>query len=354
MVDRIHGKPIDISKFKKPVLDDIGSHLAKICNIVDYLANNEVSIEQAQCYVCGTESREPLIIIHGFQYVTCSACEHVYTSRRYSDDSIRRFYESNAYWAEVTYANKETCYYRRDNVALPKVEFVERYLGEKFGTWIDVGSGIGDMVSVAQTKGYRAVGLELSTTSVDFARQVFGLQLVRSTIGEYLADHPEVIGTASVVSMIGVLEHVVSPISLLNDAQRTLRAGGVAMIQVPNAKSLASMVQACFPENVFRHMSPIEHIMLFTESSLTTALKLTGFEPVAYWYHGLDIYELMTNLVMANSRVQDSMLFKTLLESMNDIQQVIDNREQSDRIICIAKKRRDAVNKTCTSNNEVN
>ncbi len=337
MVDRIHGKPIDIAKFKKPVLDDIGGHLAKIRSIVDYLASNEVSIDQAQCYVCGSEIRELLADIHGFSYVSCSACGHVYTSRRYSDDAIRRFYESNAYWAEVTYANKETCYYRRDNVALPKVEFAERYLGEKSGTWIDVGSGIGDMVSVAQTKGYQAIGLELSTTSVEFAKEVFGLQLVRRTIAEYLTDHPEVLGTASVVSMIGVLEHVVSPIDLLKDAHRTLRPGGVAMIQVPNAKSLASMVQACFPENVFRHMSPIEHIMLFTESSLATALKLTGFEPVAYWYHGLDIYELMTNLVLANNRVQDSMLYRTMLESMNDLQQVIDDREQSDRIICIAK-----------------
>jgi 2-polyprenyl-3-methyl-5-hydroxy-6-metoxy-1,4-benzoquinol methylase len=338
MVDRVHGKPIDIAKFKKPVLDDIGGHLVKIRNIVEYLASHEVPIDQAQCYVCGGQNRQPLTEIHGFSYVTCSACGHVYTSRRYSDDAIRRFYENNAYWAEVTYANKETCYYRRDNVALPKVEFGERYLDDKSGIWIDVGSGIGDLVSVAQTRGYQAVGLELSTTSVDFAREVFDLELVRRTIAEYLADHPEVIGKASVVSMIGVLEHVVSPIELLADAHRTLRAGGIAMIQVPNARSLASMVQACFPENVFRHMSPIEHIMLFTESSLATALKRTGFEPMAYWYHGLDIYELMTTLVLANNRVQDSMLYRTLLEDMNSLQQVIDDREQSDRIICIAKK----------------
>lgn len=339
MIDRIHGKPIDVAKFKKPVLEDISGHLSKIRSIVEYLAKNESSIEQKKCYICGNEEREPLTKIHDFSYVTCTSCGHVYTTRRYSDEAILRFYASNTYWAEVTYANKGTCHYRRDNVALPKVEFAERYLTKCSGTWLDVGSGIGDMVSVAKSKGYRAVGLELSETSVNFAKEVFDIELVRKTINEYLIDHPEMIGSASVVSMIGVLEHVVSPIGLLKDAHRCLGDGGLAMIQVPNAKSLASMVQSCFPENVFRHMSPIEHIMLFTESSLSTALQLTGFEPVAYWYHGLDIYELLTNLVMVNDRVQGSMLYQTLMDSMNDLQQVIDNREQSDRIICIARKK---------------
>ena len=110
------------------------------------------------------------------------------------------------------------------------------------------------------------------------------------------------------------------------------------MIQVPNARSLTSMVQEGFPENCFRHMSPIEHIMLFTESSLNKTLKLTGFEPVAYWYHGLDIYELMTTLVLINQSVNDSRLNSLMLEAMNDLQQVIDDRELSDRIICVARK----------------
>lgn len=338
MVNRIHGKSIDVAKFKGPVLSDIRGHLEKIRNIVDYLAENENSIEQKFCYICGGATREPLTKIHDFIYVTCSDCGHVYTTRRYSDDGIRRFYENNAYWAKVTYANKETCHYRREHVALPKVEFAERYMADKGGFWLDVGSGIGDMVSVAKERGFQAVGLELSETSVAFAKEVFGIDLVRRTMDEYLSDNPSIIESAAMVSMVGVLEHVVDPVALLRDANRALHSNGMVLIQVPNARSLASMVQESFPENVFRHMSPIEHIMLFTESSLNKALKLTGFEPVAYWYHGLDIYELMTNLVLANTRVQDSRLYHTLLSAMNELQQVIDDREQSDRIICIARK----------------
>jgi 2-polyprenyl-3-methyl-5-hydroxy-6-metoxy-1,4-benzoquinol methylase len=340
MAERMHGKPIDIAQFKKPVLSDIGGHLDKIRSIVDYLATNEESIEQATCYICKSAQREGLTQIHGFSYVTCSGCGHVYTTRRYTDEAIRRFYETNAYWARVTYANKDTCHYRKSNVALPKVEFAERHAGVAKGSWLDVGSGIGDMVSVAIERGWSATGLELSETSVAFAKEIFGVDLIRQTMDEYVAGNADLIGTVAVVSMIGVLEHVVDPIGLMLQAHQMLAPGGLVMIQVPNARSLATMVQEVFPQNVFRHMSPIEHIMVFTESSLNTALEIAGFEPLAYWYHGLDFYELVTNLVLSNPAVQSSRLYNTLIGNLNELQQVIDSQELSDRIIVCARKKR--------------
>lgn len=337
MTERIHGKPIDIAKFKQPVLSDIRGHLEKIERIVHYLSEKETAIEQKSCYICGNNAREHLVDIHGFSYVTCDDCGHVYTTRRYTDDAIRRFYEDNAYWAKVTYANKETCQYRRENVARPKVEFAERYLSNTRGVWLDIGSGIGDIVSVAKERGWQAVGLELSATSVEFALEVFGVELQRQTLEEYLDSNPGIIGELSVVSMIGLLEHIVDPMAMLRRVRSALRAGGGVMIQVPNAYSLTTMIQETSPENVFRHMSPIEHIMLFTESSLTRALELAGFEIVAHWYHGLDVYELMVNQILNNSRISSSRLYRALIEAMNDLQMVIDKRELSDRIICVAR-----------------
>ncbi|MBF0613607.1 MAG: methyltransferase domain-containing protein [Magnetococcales bacterium] len=339
-MERRHGKPIDIGQFKKPVLHNLLGHLDKIRGIVSYLASHETPIHQQSCHVCGSREAVPRVEIHQFTYVTCAECGLVYTSRRYSDEAIRRFYATNRYWSEVTYANRETCHYRRDQVAKPKVEFAERHLGNERGVWVDVGSGIGDLVSVVQERGWQGVGLELSATSVAFAKEVFGVNLEQTTLEEYLTTHPEWIGTIQVVSLIGVLEHVTDPMGLLATVQKILVPGGAALIQVPNANSLASMVQEVFPDNVFRHMSPIEHIMLFTEPALMRALELNGFEPIAWWFHGLDIYELLTNLVISHhDRMRDSALYHTLLATMNNLQQVIDDQELSDRIICLARKK---------------
>jgi 2-polyprenyl-3-methyl-5-hydroxy-6-metoxy-1,4-benzoquinol methylase len=339
-MEKLYGKPIDIAKFKRPVLEDIQGHLDKISSIVDYLASNETQISQKACYVCKSSNVENLVEIHGFRYVTCLSCSHIFTDKRYSDDAIRRFYEKNVYWAEVTYANKETCFYRRDNVALPKVEYAEKHIGTGQGRlWLDVGAGIGDLVSVAKEREWNALGLELSETSVAFAKDVFGVELRRQTLEEYLAEQANDCGNASMVSMIGVLEHVVDPMGLLSQASRALMPGGAVMVQVPIGNSLASMVQSVFPQNVFRHMNPIEHIMLFTEPSLKQALETSGFELVSVWYHGLDIYELLTNLSLINERVQESPLFSSMMDMFNELQKVVDQKQLSDRIICVARKK---------------
>ncbi|MFA4826210.1 MAG: class I SAM-dependent methyltransferase [Methanoregula sp.] len=337
-MEYVYGKEIDIFQLKKPVLNNIREHLEKTKKITDFLSDNEIPVEQRECYICGNKESRLVVNIHGFPYVECTNCSHVYTNKRYSEESIRRFYQKNAYWSEITYANKETCFYRRDHVALPKVEFAEKHLGISRGKWIDVGSGIGDLVSVLLSRGWSAYGLELSESSVNFAKDTFNVFLMNQTLQEFIAVHSENSEKMDVVSFIGLLEHVINPLNHLSMAHSLLKSGGAVMIQVPNAHSVASMTQSLFPENVFRHMSPSEHIMLFTEKSLITALEKTGFTPVVIWYHGLDIYELLNNLILVNPRVQDSELYRAFIDNINELQLIFDKKGQSDRIICIAIK----------------
>ena len=96
-------------------------------------------------------------------------------------------------------------------------------------------------------------------------------------------------------------------------------------------------MQRAFPEHVSRHMSPVSHVMLFTEQSLLAALRRTGFEAEAMWYLGLDVYELLSTLVAVNGRVHGSALERFFLDRFNELQQAVDNLELSDGLICVAR-----------------
>jgi len=334
-----YGKYIDINKLKKPVLSDLNEHLEKIKNLTSYLAKNETPINQDICYICKCSKRNKLFSVYGFDYVSCVGCNHVYTTQRYNDDAIKNFYSTNKYWAEVTYANKETYIYRKNDVAKPKVDFlleISKFTKKKH--WLDIGSGIGDIVSVAQDYGWNATGLELSETSVKFALEYFNVSLERKTLEEYYSRNKDNL-KFQVISMIGLLEHVVNPIEILGLTHKMLEEDGMIMIQVPNANSLATHIQECFPENVFRHMSPIEHIMVFTENSLKIALEKTGFKPVSFWYHGLDIYEMINNFSLINTKIPESKFYKIMVDCLNEMQYIIDEKKFSDRIIVIAQKK---------------
>ncbi len=332
-----YGKEIDLQKLKPKVLSSLEAHLHEIQEIVDFLKNSCESIEQGACYVCNSREREPFSEIYDFEYIKCSSCSHVYTTKRYTEKTIQEFYKTNQYYSKTTYADKESCYYRRENVAKPKAEFFEQFVSPSSNrTWLDVGSGIGDLVSVLSEKGWNVDGVELSESSITFAEETFGVSLQQTTLEDFVAQNKETKYDA--VSFIGVLEHVVNPVEHLEMAASVLNNKGIIAIQVPNALSLTSYLQALFPQNVFRHMSPIEHIMLFSKNSLCKALGIIGFEPLAFWWHGMDIYELLNNMTLVNPKIHDSEFSKQIMDSMNGLQFVLDGKELSDRIICVARK----------------
>jgi len=337
-VERYYGKEIDMLRLKQPVFNDIREHLRKRQELVKYLVDNEQQIDNNRCYLCGSQAYKEMVQIQGFTYVQCDQCTHVFTTRRYSDESLTRFYQKNQYYSQITYANKETCFYRRDNVARPKVEFVEKFTNGVCGNWLDVGSGVGDIVSVAKEKGWNATGLEISESSVQFAKEMFDIALLQQPFENYCEQNRHLANSIDVISFIGLLEHVVNPIDYLKKAWQMLKMSGLVVMQLPNANSLSSMAQSVFPEHVFRHMSPVEHIMIFTENSLNWALEKTGFEPIAMWYFGMDIYELFNHLLLLDSRVHDTELFKTLYKNMNELQYVLDRQQLSDLLFCVAKK----------------
>ncbi len=332
-----YGKEIDLAKLKAKTLSSLEGHLSKIQSMIASLKEKYTPINQDECYICESSERTSFSNIYGFEYVKCLHCNHLYTTIRYTEEAIQNFYKSNKYYSQITYANKETCHYRKENVAKPKVQFAEQFVRKQNKkTWLDVGSGIGDLVSVLKENGWDATGLELSETSIAFSKETFNVSLVRSTFGEYLkANHDKVF---DVISFIGVLEHVPNPLELLQMAHSSLTGKGIIMLQVPNAFSLTSHLQSLFYNNVFRHMSPLEHIMLFSKDSLCKALETTGFKPLSFWWHGMDIYELLNNLTLINPKVQNSIFSQNIIDNMNELQFVLDRKELSDRIICVAKK----------------
>lgn len=337
---KIYGKDIDLAKLKPGVIVNLEKHLGEILRIVKYLRKNHRPVSQKKCYVCGSKKFSPYAKIHGFLYVRCARDGHLFTTRRFTERAIQNFYKTNNYYSKTTYADKKSCFYRRDNVAKPKVEFLEKFITPQKGKkiWIDVGAGIGDLVSVAEKKGWEAIGLELSDNSVKFGKKIFGANLVQKNLDQYIKENPNVRGRVDVMSFIGLLEHTINPLGLLRLTNKLLKKNGYVMIQVPSADSFSCMIQSVFPKNVFRQMSPIEHVMLFSQESLIGALKSAGFKPVALWFHGMDVYELLNNLVMSRKNISaDSPFYKTIFKHMNELQYVFDRHELSDRIICVAK-----------------
>jgi SAM-dependent methyltransferase len=153
---------------------------------------------------------------------------------------------------------------------------------------VDIGCGDGKAASVALAvnPGHRLVGIDWS---VDALRQAKarGLTSVRAAVDGISL--PLLTGTADVVIMSELIEHVVDTDSALDEAWRVLKPGGSLLLSTPNLAAwynrclLAFGVQPVFSEvslrGVFGRPGTVVagHLRIFTRRSLTGLLRARGF-----------------------------------------------------------------------------
>ena len=123
---------------------------------------------------------------------------------------------------------------------------------------IDVGAGGGEFVYLATKRGLNARGLEPNIGYSEFAHREYGVSIKTQSI-ESLAE-----GSADLVSMFHVLEHLPKPTWAVEKIFRALRDDGLLFLEVPNILQLDAS-----PHNIFFRA----HLFYF---SLTTLASLTS------------------------------------------------------------------------------
>ena len=104
------------------------------------------------------------------------------------------------------------------------VQLVERHVQK--GRWLDVGCGAGLLMTLVEVAGFDAEGIELTTSRRILAQQTTGLPVFDRPVEE--ADFPDEAFT--VISLINVFSHLVSPRGTLTELHRILRPGGVILL----------------------------------------------------------------------------------------------------------------------------
>ena len=138
---------------------------------------------------------------------------------------------------------------------------------------LDVGAGNGYFVYLARTEsGLDAAGLEISAAEADYARDTFGIELLRG-------DLSVVTGRYDTITSFNVLEHVKHPTELLREMSEKLNPGGILIVTTPNPSCIHRRLRGLHKWNM---VCPPHHINLFTRTALTGMLVREGFELLEY------------------------------------------------------------------------
>jgi SAM-dependent methyltransferase len=181
------------------------------------------------CYLCGDHgSREVLSLqVSGweapFRVHRCPSCrlEFLWPLPVGSETNIydERYYRNGYLAHEVD---------RRRQFSALLAELLQRGAS---GPLLDVGAGIGLLVSVAKQEGWQVTGIEPSSAACRLARELYGIHLTCGQLTE-VAPVPE----SGVVVLWQVVAHLRDPLDLLRRAAKMLRTDGLLVISSINWK----------------------------------------------------------------------------------------------------------------------
>jgi len=247
--------------------------------------------EKVKCSLCNSSRYKQKYYIEkngaSFNVVRCVDCGMIYLNPRPSSKKIDDMYDEDYFHGKgfdkgVDYL--EGLKYRKvwepwHNSRLMTIErYVKNLLvekkGEKRGSILDVGCGLGEFLIVARDAGWDAKGVELSKYSADIAKKKFKLDVFNgrlddvNTTGKFKEKF-------DVITMIEVIEHLPNPLENLKKCHELLKHQGIIVIQTGDVESLYSKIKG---KNWPYYLAG--HLNYFSRRTLKRMLEKAGFEVI--------------------------------------------------------------------------
>jgi len=272
----------DIDSFFSQVLREM-EQLPRVDNVV---ADPEI-VTQVPCPVCGEGRGDQLFVRAGFLIVQCPVCTHVYVKNRMKEEYLQGLYAGSV--SEQTYRRIRASEFHKRYWHAVYAKYLDYFasLGCANKNVIDVGCGAGNFLDTCrEITDYTLHGLDFCEDSFDFIVSVTGRDnyYFRQPI-EDVDFGPKRFG---LITMWGVLEHLVSPGSVLKKCGEILDEGGRVLVMVPNLFSRAFKILGISTPTIY----PRAHLHYYTQASMERLCRDAGLAIDAF-FQELPVIDLM-------------------------------------------------------------
>jgi len=223
--------------------------------------------EKIKCWACLSNKIGFFTGKEGFNIYRCHNCELLFL---WPVPDSRSIYNQDYFMgADMGYGFID---YDEDKKAMiptfnKYLDLIEKATGRK-GRLLDVGAATGFFMQLAEKRGWRTSGVEISEYAAKIG-QGRGLDIKNGI----LEDAEFSVDTFDVITMWDVVEHFTDPALTLKKARKLLAPGGVLAINTPDGGSL----WAGLMKSWWHALIPPEHINIFNKKSLELILSQNGF-----------------------------------------------------------------------------
>jgi len=132
------------------------------------------------------------------------------------------------------------------------------------GKVLEIGCATATGLAIFKSEGWNVLGIDPSPIAANIASELYDIEVISGMFdSKILIDR----GPFDAIILSHVLEHLLSPQSILNDIRTLLANSGLIYIEVPN------LLRPFVPMGYFT----FEHLNYFTPTTLSSLMKLCGF-----------------------------------------------------------------------------
>ena len=204
-----------------------------------------------------------------YRVVDCAKCGMTYSTPIFDEAKIIELYR--------TCSTEEAQGVAEERAILANMrrylERLRRDSGITGGRLLDIGCGLGHLVAEARQMGYDAIGVDPSEEAIAEARRRSGSDsAICGTYSENLFPP----GHFDLITLVHVIDHVVTPVEVLRAMHKHLKPGGYAFIATHNIGSLLAKLMG---KNFIAWS--VQHISYYTPKTLAGSAKAAGLDPVS-------------------------------------------------------------------------
>jgi len=232
---------------------------------------------EVPCPLCDSPDRERLLISRLYSdevpVVRCRACGLLYQSPRPEEAELAGMYDEKYYTGagakpgDYTYADERE---KEPEVRLKsaaRLARIETYV--KPGRVVEPGCSFGTFLDEARRRGWDPSGVDVSEVAVRFCRDE---RKIPVHLGAF-ETAPLEPGSARLVHMSEVIEHLPHPRTVIRRCREILEPGGLLVVGTANADSLARRLRGAR----WGYYMP-GHVVYFSPATLGRLLREEGFE----------------------------------------------------------------------------
>src|SRR5260221_10733011 len=208
------------------------------------------------CPICKSTQIQPHFKAQKTNYFFCKNCSLVFTLKL----------------PRISYENYDLSHYLKlerflKNAFRKQIKAIKKYKPK--GVVLEIGSGMGYMMELLKTEGYKVKGIEPAASLVEYSIKN-GLDVDKGYF-----EQVDLKGTKFDVVIINhVLEHILDPINFLKKIKKALKTDGILFLQVPNFGSFEARIM----KQNWSYLVPNDHYLQFNHKTMKLVLTKVGLE----------------------------------------------------------------------------